>query len=67
MLHSVEMKGRDIYLDGLLMKGVTGFELKRPDTMSSTKLTLTIVVDDSNVILDKGTDDIDSNLSQSIK
>ena len=63
MLHSVEIKGRDIFLDGFLLKGVTGFELKRPDAMSSTKLTLTMVVDDSNVIFNKRTDDINSNLS----
>lgn len=62
MSHKLEIKNRTISLDGFLLKGVTGYEVKSSSEEDTAELTLKLIVRDSKLILDKRTNDVNSNL-----
>jgi hypothetical protein len=62
----LEIKERRVYLDGVEIQAVRGYELKNSAEDSVAELTLRLYVEDSNIVLDKRADHIDSNLCQSV-
>lgn len=61
-MHALEIKDKSIYLDGVKVKGVTGYELKGSAESPTAELKLTIIVEASQILLDNGSDYTDSNL-----
>jgi len=45
MLHKLEIKNAEIHLDGIKIKGVTGYEVKH-QVKSSPVLTISLLIDD---------------------
>ncbi|MGG4397249.1 hypothetical protein ABEX25_23370, partial [Paenibacillus thiaminolyticus] len=48
-MHKLAIKERSVYLDGLELKGVVGYELKSSALDSCSKLTIELLVEDSKV------------------
>ncbi|MGG3840757.1 hypothetical protein ABEV00_27510 [Paenibacillus thiaminolyticus] len=48
-MHKLVIKERSVYLDGLELKGVVGYELKSSALDSCSKLTIELLVEDSKM------------------
>lgn len=67
MTHNLKIENGQIHLDEFKLEGVTGYELRSSGSKKLAELTLKLLVKDSKLVLNDGTNHINSNLGQSIK
>lgn len=61
-MHCLEVKNKAIYLDGVQVRGVTGYEIKSSAEHPTAELTLKLIVEESHILLNNGADDISGGI-----